>query len=112
MGVQRGNGGSTPGVPAGSYGNVGTDFLFGQGGYGSVVIANTDEQLPFLILDTLAGFRHADVFVTKIRHSADNQFGHILLISEHQYFIFKGFGGAANHMDIKGFEQLLGCIEK
>ena len=85
---------------------------FGQSGYGSVVIANTDEQIPFLIFDTFTGFRHADVFVTKIRHSADNQFRHILLISEHQYFIFKGFGRATDHMDIEGFEQLLGCIEK
>src|SRR6185312_14593697 len=102
-------------VARGNDGNIDSELHalpFGQGGYGSVVIAYTDEQLPFLIFDTLTGFRHADIFVAEIRHSADNQFRHILLISKHQYFIFKGFRRATDHMDIKGFEQLPRCIEK
>src|SRR5690242_2253354 len=55
-------------VARGNDGNIGSKLLalpFGQGCYGSVMIANTSEQLPFLIFDTLAGFRHANVFVTK-----------------------------------------------
>lgn len=35
-----------------------------------------------------------------------------MLIAEHQHCVFQGFSATTNHVDIKGLEQLLGCIEK
>ena len=102
-------------VSHGDDGNIRSEFLallFGQGRDGGVMGADAVDQLSLLVLDALTGFRHADIPVSEIGHGADNQFRSVLLITEHQHFVFRGFGATTDHMDIKGLEQLPGGIEK
>ena len=71
---------------------------------------NAINNLSLLSLDAFAHFRHADIPVAEVGHGTDNQFWNVLLITEHQHFVFQGFCTTTDHMDIKGFEQLLGSI--
>ena len=102
-------------MPRANDGNIGPEFLallFGQGGDGGVMSADAVNQFPLLVLDALTCFRHADIPVAKVGHGTDNQFRSVLIIAEHKHFVFRGFRATTDHMDIKGFEQLLGSIEK
>ncbi len=81
-------------MPHGNDGNISPEFLallFGQGGDGGVMSADAVNQLSLLVLDTLTRFRHADIPVAEVGHGADNQFRSVLLITEHQHFVFRGF---------------------
>ncbi len=102
-------------MPRANDGNIDPEFLtlpFGQGGDGGVMSADAVNQLLPFILDTLTSLRHADIPVAEVGHGADNQFRSVLLITEHQHFVFRGCGATTDHVDIKGLEQLLGSIEE
>ena len=71
---------------------------------------NAINNLSLLILDAFARFRHADIPVAEVGHGTDNQFWNVLLITEHKHFVFEGRRTTTDHVDIKGFEQLLRSI--
>jgi hypothetical protein len=74
--------------------------------------ANALDQLALLVGYALTGFRHPNVTISQIGHSANDHLRVALRILEQQHFVSTIPGGGTNHMDIQGAQQLLGRVQK
>ena len=83
-----------------------------QGGDLGVVIPETFDELPLLVLGSFSRFGGAEVSISQIGDGADEQFGVPLGIPEGQHFVFAALRRSPHYVDRQRAQEVLGSVEE